>query len=284
MINEYEDIALFDSHTHLNNEDLTEGDVKGLIEAIEASQVEYVMNVGFDLPSSELALNQAEGLSWCYAAVGCHPHDAATMDEEKIKVFEKLAAHEKAKAIGEIGLDFHYDISPRDVQEHWFRRQIQLANRLRMPIVIHSRDADQLCMDILVSEGAFSDERKGWFPKRPSAAGGEEGDARVLLHCFSGSSELAKEYVRLGGTISMAGPVTYKNAKKNVRVVEELPMEYLLVETDAPYLTPVPHRGERNMSPYVIHTAEKVAEIKGLTLKEVADATRENAKRFFNIR
>ena len=270
---------LFDSHAHINNESFDEEEREALIAKIEASKVDYVMDIGFNPESSELAVKHANRLSWCYAAVGCHPHDTKDMDEEKLDRLRELAQEEKVRAIGEIGLDFYYDYSDRDAQRYWFRRQIQLANEQKMPIVIHAREADQEVMDILREEGAFSEERKSWFPQRYDGSG----DARVLLHCFSGSRELGQQYVKLGATISVAGPVTYKNNKKTVAVVEALPIEVLLVETDSPYLTPVPFRGKRNIPPYVEYTAAKVAEIKGLTLEETAARTKENAMRFYGI-
>lgn len=150
---------------------------------------------------------------------------------------------------------------------------------MRMPIVIHSRDADKKTMDILKEEGAFSEERCGWFPARGGA-----GDARVLLHCFSGSRELGREYVKLGATLSIAGPITYKNNRKTVEMAEDIPIEYLLVETDSPYLTPVPFRGRPNKPPYVEHTVRRLALIKGLTYEEAARRTMENAKVFFDIK
>ncbi|MEG0292014.1 MAG: TatD family hydrolase [Anaerovoracaceae bacterium] len=270
---------LFDSHAHLNNEKINNETRELLANGIANSDVSYMMDVGFNLASSKLAVDHSEKYSWCYAAVGCHPHDADQMDDMELMMYKSLAKKSKVKAIGEIGLDFHYDNSSRDAQREWFRKQIRLANELKMPIVIHSRDADQEVLDILKEEQAFSDERKSWFQKRSDGTG----DARVLLHCFSGSAELATQYVKLGGTISIAGPVTYKNNKKTLRVVEEIPLDYLLIETDAPYLTPEPHRGKKNISPFVEFTAKKIAEIKGITFEEVANKTCENAKRFFDI-
>lgn len=270
---------LFDSHAHLNNEDFTEEERQAIAQRIADSPVKYMMDIGFDLESSAMAVKHAEQYNWCYAAVGTHPHDAKEMDEMQLTLLKGLTKKKKVQAIGEIGLDFHYDYSDRDTQRYWFRRQIQLANELKLPIVIHSREADQEVMDILKEEGAFSEERKSWFPKRYDGSG----DARVLLHCFSGSKELGQQYVKLGATISIAGPVTYKNARKTVEVVETLPLEVLLVETDAPYLTPEPFRGKRNVSPYVEYTARKVAEIKGIPFEEVAAQTERNARQFFQI-
>lgn len=334
---------LFDSHTHINNDGYSEEERAQLIAAIEDSEVAYVMDVGFDLPSSERAVSDATLLPWCYAAVGVHPHDTKTMTEEIYEKIRRLAGQPKVQAIGEIGLDFYYNHSDAEDQRYWFRRQIRLANELHMPIVIHAREADQETMDILKEEGAFSEERCGWFPPRPGTGigrkagaqttqkasrageGGQaeacdctiadlgatrteacdciradldamraeacdctenccmEKDARVLLHCFSGSRELAEQYVKLGATISIAGPVTYKNNRKTSEVVSAIPIEYLLVETDAPYLTPEPHRGKKNQSPYVAYTARRVALLKGISYEEAARRTLENAKRFYGI-
>ncbi|MGC2871826.1 TatD family hydrolase [Ihubacter sp. mB4P-1] len=274
---------LFDSHTHINNENYTDEQRQALIEEIAASDVSYVMDVGFDLESSMLAVKHAQANSWCYAAVGFHPHDAKHLDEDILVLIKGLAKKDKVQAIGEIGLDFHYDLSERDVQRYWFRRQIQLANELKMPIVIHSREADQETMDILKEEGAFSRERQSWFPEREGPDGNPLPDSRVLLHCFSGSKELARQYVKLGATLSICGPVTFKNNRKTQEVVREIPIEFLLVETDAPYLTPEPFRGRPNKSPYVEHTARRVAVLKGIPYEDAARITCENAKRFYNI-
>ena len=275
---------LFDSHAHLNNDTYTDEQREALINDIEASDLSYVMDVGFDLESSLRAVKHAARLPWCYAAVGIHPHDAKTMDEDVLTMIKGLTKKEKVQAVGEIGLDFHYNHSEPAVQEYWFRRQIQLANELKMPIVIHSREADQRTLDILKEEGAFSDERCSWFPKRVGPDGNLEKDARVLLHCFSGSRELGQQYVKLGATLSIAGPVTYNNNRKTTEVVEAIPIEYLLVETDSPYLTPVPFRGKKNKPPYVEHTARRVAVIKGMDYETVCKKTLENAKVFFDIK
>lgn len=304
---------LYDSHAHLNNEDFTDEERAEFIantqKAVDEGLLKYVNDVGFELVSSQMAVMHAEKYPWCYAVVGCHPHDAKGMDDTQLAMIKALARKPKVKAIGEIGLDFHYDLSDRDVQRDWFRKQIRLANELKMPIVIHAREADQEVMDILREEGAFSKERQSWFPKRPGPRGAcavranadspapgvceHSGglaresdllpDARVLLHCFSGSAELARQYIKLGATLSVAGPVTYKNNRKTVAVVEEIPVEFLLVETDSPYLAPVPMRGKQNMPPYVEYTARRVAEIKGMEFEELARITCENAERFFGI-
>ncbi|MBQ4504483.1 MAG: TatD family hydrolase [Firmicutes bacterium] len=272
---------LFDSHAHINEERF-EGEKRSeLCEQIRQSKLNYVMDIGFDLESSLQAVKDAAENDFCYAVVGVHPHDAKSMDEAVLAMIRGLAKKPKVQAIGEIGLDFHYDNSPRDEQRYWFRKQIQLAVELQMPIVIHSREADQEVMDILKEEGAFSKARTDAFPPQPDGTP----DARVLLHCFSGSKELGRQYVALGATLSIAGPVTYKNNRKTVEVVEAIDLSKLLIETDSPYLTPEPIRKEHrtNLPLYVEHTARKVAEIKGISFEEVALATTANAKRFFGI-
>jgi TatD DNase family protein len=181
-----------------------------------------------------------------------------------LSLIKALAKKKKVMAIGEIGLDYHYDYSPRDVQKKVFIDQIRLAKSLKLPIIIHDREANDDVMRILKEEEAF--------------------ETGVVLHCFSGSAELARQYVQLGAYISIAGPLTFKNNRKTVEVVEVVPIDRLFVETDSPFLTPVPYRGKRNEPAYVEHVADKIAEIKGLTFKEVANATRENACRFFNIK
>ena len=279
---------LFDSHAHLNNK-MSDKDRAAMVAAIEASDLDFVMDIGFDLASSKLAADHAAKYPWCYAAAGFHPHDAQHMDDMDLLMIKGLAKKNKVMAIGEIGLDFHYDRSPRDLQREAFRKQIRLANELKMPIVIHSREADQEVMDILKEEGAFSEERKSWFPKRPDPTGYANGgdmcdDARVLLHCYSGSAELGRQYVKLGATLSIAGPVTYKNNKKTIAVAEEVPIDFLLVETDSPYLTPEPFRGKKNNPSLMEYTAKKVAEIKGMEYEDVAKITKANAMRFYGIK
>ncbi len=262
---------LFDSHAHLNSERY-EKDLDVIVDAIEKSDLKYVMDIGYDLESSVAAIGHAGKYPWCYAAVGCHPHDAKTMDETTLIMFKGLAKKPKVKAIGEIGLDYYYNHSERDVQQYWFRRQIQLALELSMPIIIHDREANDDVLRILKEEGVFSKDRAE-----------ELGDAKLLMHCYSGSRELAHQYVKLGATISIAGPITYKNARKTVEVVQEIPLEHLLVETDSPYLTPEPFRGRRNQPDFVEYTARKIAEIKGLDYEEVAKKTCENTVKFYGI-
>ncbi|MBO5513721.1 MAG: TatD family hydrolase [Mogibacterium sp.] len=290
---------LFDAHTHLNFQDYTDEERAGLAAEIEASEVGYIVDVADCVASAKQALADAAAYPWCYAAVGIHPDHApyymgicgddaeaaAKADREleaDIDEIRKLAADPKAVCIGEIGLDFHYGKDDHAEQEELFRRQIRLANELKLPIMIHSRDAHKLTMDILKEEGAFSDERKSWFPGRP-CGDGTAPDARVQLHCFSGSYELAEEYVKLGATISLGGPITFKNGKKAAEVAQKIPLEFLLSETDAPYLAPEPFRGRPNESPYIEHVVRRMAMLKGISYGEAADKLTANAMRFFGI-
>ena len=273
---------LFDSHTHLNFEKYTEEERREIASEIEAAEVAFIIDVADCVDTAVQALKDSDDYPWCYAAVGIHPDHASTYTDADIEEIRKLAAHPKAVAIGEIGLDFYYGTDDREEQQELFRKQIRLANELRMPIMIHSRDAHQLTMDILKEEGAFSDERKSWFSPR-LVDGKEVPDARVQMHCFSGSPELALEYVKLGATMSLGGPVTFKNGKKAAEVVRQLPVWYLMSETDAPYMAPEPLRGRPNKSPYIEHIVRRMAILKGLDYEEIAGILTENGKHFFNI-
>lgn len=273
---------LFDAHTHLNFEKYSEEERLEIAAAIEASDVGYIVDVADCVASAKQALADAAAYPWCYAAVGIHPDHVSSYTDADIEEIRRLAADPKAVAIGEIGLDFYYGTDDREEQQVLFRKQIRLANELKMPIMIHSRDAHQLTMDILKEEGAFSDERKSWFPPRMTADGPKP-DARVQMHCFSGSPELALEYAKLGATMSLGGPVTFKNGKKAAEVVRQLPIEYLMSETDAPYMAPEPLRGRPNMSPYIEHIVRRMSILKGLDYEETTRILTENAKHFFGI-
>ena len=255
---------LFDSHAHLDYEKYSDEDRSAVMDRVEASSVAYVVDAGFDIDSSRQAIKNANERPWCYAAVGLHPHEAGTLTGENLNTFRELARAPKVVAFGEIGLDYYRDYSPRDSQREAFRRQLRLALETGLPIIIHDRESGGDTIKILKEEEIFA-------------------RARVLLHCFSGSAEQAIEYIGLGCTISIAGPVTYKNNKKTARVAAEIPLERLLIETDAPYLTPEPLRGRQNEPANVEFVARKVAELRGISYEEVAAATLENAKRFFNI-
>jgi len=277
---------LFDAHTHLNEEDFTDEERAERIREIdEDPQMEGVVDIGCDVPSSVMAARHAAAYPWCFAAVGVHPHAAGTMTGDDLEEIRRLAGLPGVCAIGEIGLDYHYDNAPREAQQAWFRRQIALALELEMPIVIHSREADRQTMDILIEEGAFSEERRERFAPRTVPAGWKAAapSAGVVIHCFSGSAELAAEYVRLGADLGIAGPVTYKNNKKTIRVVEQIPPAFLMAETDAPYLAPEPRRGRPNKSAYVAYTVKKMAAVAGISFEEMASVTAANAKRFYRL-
>lgn len=253
---------LFDTHVHLNAEQYNE-DLQEVIDRARKEGVSNMVVVGFDRPTILKAMELAESYDFIYACVGWHPVDAIDMTDEDLVWIEELSKHPKVVAIGEMGLDYYWDKSPKEIQKEVFRKQIRLAKKVKLPIVIHNRDATADIVEILKEEGA--DEVGG------------------IMHCFSGSPEVAKECVKLNFYISLGGPVTFKNAKKPKEVVAEIPLDKLLIETDCPYLTPHPYRGKRNEPSYVKLVAEQIAEIKGLTLEEVADVTTRNAKKLFAI-
>lgn len=252
-----------DSHAHLDDRRFNQ-DRDKMIKNLKNDGVELAINVGADLKTSNMSVGLANRYENIYAVVGIHPHSATELDDAALDILRDLSKDHKVMAIGEIGLDFHYDNSPRDVQRSAFRAQIELAKELGLPIVIHSREADQETFDIIKE---YKDE-----------------DLDVLLHCYSGSAELAEEFVKLGCYISLAGPITFSNARKPKEVAEVVPLDRLLIETDSPYLTPTPYRGKRNEPKYVRYVAEAIADVRGISVEEVAEATKENTKRFFRIK
>ena len=272
---------LFDSHAHINIETYTDEERLDVIKSIEASDVGYVVDIGFDVPSSEVAAYHARKYPWCFAAVGIHPHDAKDVTEAAIKQIRDMSKYPGVVAIGEIGLDYHYNNSPKDAQRKWFRRQLNLALDFDLPVVIHDRESEGETLQILEEEGAFDKERCAKFEKNPTTG---RPDARVLLHCYSGNADDAMKLIDKGATISIAGPVTYKKNTLLQEVAKRVPLAHMLIETDAPYLSPVPFRGKPNSSPFVIYTAEKIAELRGVSVKEIEVVTCENAKRFYNIK
>ena len=274
---------LFDAHTHLNYEEFSAEERLERAREIEESVVDFIIDVGDSVESSRQAIKDADDYPWCYAAVGIHPDKALVYSDDDIDIIRELAAAPKVQAIGEIGLDFHYGKDSKEEQIELFRKQIRLANDLMMPIMVHTREADALTMEILSDEGAFSEARKEYFPKRPDEEGNLVYDARVQLHCYSGSLELAREYVKLGATFSIGGPLTFKNARKTVEVLEGIPLQFIMSETDAPFLAPEPKRGRPNKTPYIEHVVRRMALVKGIEYEEAARITSDNAKRFFNI-
>lgn len=255
-------MALFDTHTHLDAPQFDEDREEVINRAFEAG-VNKMINVGFNRETIPSTMKLAELYANIYAAVGWHPQDAITMEDGDLDWIASLCAHPKVVAIGEIGLDYYWDTSPKDVQQRVFRQQIGLARELKMPIVIHNRDAHEDVVKILREEKA-------------QEVGG-------VMHSFSGSWETAKMCLDLGFHLSFGGPVTFKNAKQPKEVLAKTPMDRLLIETDAPYLTPHPFRGKRNESAHVKLVAEAAAEIKGLTWEELAEITYANALERFGI-
>jgi TatD DNase family protein len=247
-----------DTHCHLDGERFDSDREEVLKRAKE--NLEFIVNIGYDLESSKRSLALAKENEFVYATVGVHPTDIKGYDEELEKELEKLAQEEKVVAIGEIGLDYHWMTTPKEHQKEIFRKQLELARRLKKPVVIHTREAMADTIEIL--------------KEYPEIVG--------VIHCYPGSVESAKElidrfYLGIGGTL------TFKNAKKSVQVVEEIPLEKIVLETDSPYLAPTPYRGERNEPIYVQEVAKKIAEIKGISEEEVIKITTENAKKLYRI-
>lgn len=255
-------LFLIDTHAHLDGPEF-QADLAATLERARAAGLSHMVTVGADLPSSRAALALAQQHEELFCAIGVHPHDALQVDAACIEEIRAMAADPKVVAIGEIGLDFYRDRSPRDVQEEVFRRFIRLARELELPIIVHDRDAHERVMTILREEKA--DEVGG------------------VLHCFSGNADMAADCIAMGFLISIPGTVTYPSNETLREVVRGVKIEHLLVETDCPYLSPVPHRGKRNEPAHVRLTAAKVAELKGLTLEDVGRITSLNARRLFGI-
>jgi len=252
----------FDSHAHLDDERF-DMDRDELISGLPGRGISYVLNAGADMESSQKSADLAVKYPFIYASVGIHPHDAANASKDYLDRLSALARQPKVMAIGEIGLDYHYDFSPRDVQRKCFREQLELAGQLGLPVIIHDREAHGDTMDILR-------ENRHKF-------------GQGVLHCFSGSWEMAKACIDLGMYISLGGSVTFKNAVKAVETAEKIPIERLLIETDSPYLAPHPFRGRRNDPGLVCHVAGRIGELRGMDPEAVAEATLNNARRLFNI-
>lgn len=260
MINK---LKLFDTHCHLDDKKLV-GDLAGVLQRAEEAGLVGMATIGCDYRSSLFALHLAEKYPQVVAAVGVHPSDADTLDDALYNELAEMASADKARAIGEIGLDYHWDNVPRDVQKQAFIRQIHLAKDLKMPIVIHDREAHGDLFNICRRENA--------------------GEFGGIMHCFSGSWELAKEAMRMGFMISAGGPLTFKNSRQLPEIVKNIPLDYLLLETDSPYLSPEPYRGKTNEPKNVFFVAERVAQIRGVEVEEIAHITTENAQKFYKIK
>lgn len=252
---------LIDTHAHLNVKAFDE-DRDEVIQRARDVGVTRIVNIGFNRETIPESIALAEEHDFIYSTVGWHPQDVSEMKDGDLEWIESLCDHPKVVGIGEIGLDYYWDTSPRDVQQTIFREQIRLARRQKLPIIIHNREAHADVVRILQEEGA-------------SEVGG-------IMHCFSGSWEIAKLCLDMNFYISFGGPITFKNARKPKEVLEKVPLDRLLIETDCPYLTPHPYRGKRNESSYVRYVAEAAAEIKGVELEEIASITTRNALQVFD--
>jgi TatD DNase family protein len=253
---------LIDSHAHLDMPEFDK-DRNEVIQRARDNGIDYILAVGIDIESCRQAVELAEKFERIYATVGIHPHNAKDIDETSYDLLKTFARHDKVCALGEMGLDFFRNHSPRDIQLKRFRELIALARELKLPIVVHDRDAHQETLSILKEEKAFE-------------VGG-------VIHCFSGDYEMAVKCLDMGFYISIPGTVTFRKATSLQEIVKRIPLERILVETDAPFLTPVPFRGKRNEPSYVHHVADKIAKIKGLDFFEVAEATSKNTKALFHI-
>ncbi|HPT82662.1 MAG TPA: TatD family hydrolase [Limnochordia bacterium] len=251
---------MIDSHAHLNDPRF-QSDLPEVVARAQEAGVRHIVNVGYDLASSQLAVELAERFPGLWAVVGLHPHDARLWDDQLRSQLKDLAGHPKVLAIGETGLDYYYDNSPRETQREVFRRQLSLAEELDLPCVIHSREAAQDTLEIMRE-----------YPQ-----------VRCLLHCYSGSLEMADLYLELGCYFSFGGPITFQNANRLRTVAAGIPLERILLETDCPYLTPHPHRGKRNEPAYLGLIAEKLGEIHGVSVEEVARITAANTRQFFRM-
>ena len=254
---------LIDSHAHLEMPEFKK-DLEVVIQRAKESGVEYIFTVGTEKKDWKRALEIANSHPSIYAILGVHPHNAKEIDDQTYPLLKELCRNGKVKAYGEIGLDFFRNLSPRDIQLKRFREQIGLAKELGLPIVVHDREAHQETLEILKSEKA-------------EECGG-------IIHCFSGDYEMAKVCIDMGFYISIPGSITFKNAESFREIVKRLPLESILVETDAPFLTPEPFRGKRNEPGYVRYTAQKVAEIKKISFEMVAEVTTENALRVYRLK
>ena len=251
----------FESHAHYDDEAFNE-DREELLSDLTKNGIDYVIQTAADISSSKEGLNLAKKYDFIYCSIGVHPHEVKELNEDNFNELKILSKEEKVVAIGEIGLDYYYDNSPRDLQKYWFERQIEWAIEENLPIIVHSREASQETFNII---NKINPSKKG------------------VIHCYSGSAEMAEEYIKMVYYIGIGGTVTFKNAKKIVEVVEKIPISSILIETDAPYLSPEPYRGRRNDSTKLKFIAEKIAQIKGLDLDSVANITKENAKKLFEI-
>ena len=253
-------VTFIDTHCHLEMDEFNL-DRDKVIERAKNAGIEFMITIGSDLKGNKGALALSERYDSVYAAVGIHPHDAKDFTDDIYRKLKEWATKEKVVAIGEIGLDYHYDNSPREVQRDVFKKQLLLAKETNLPVVIHSREAKKDTLEIVK----------------------ESGIAKGVYHCFSGDMDMAEKVIAMGFHISIAGPVTFKNAKKLIEIAKSIPDDYLLIETDAPYLAPEPFRGKRNEPLYLVDTARTIAELREISMEDLSRVTTLNAKRLFRI-
>lgn len=250
---------IFDSHAHYDSSQFDE-DREALLNSMQSKGVGTIVNVGATVKSIDEVPQMAEKYPFVYAAVGVHPDEVGDLDEEVFAHMRQQCKREKVVAVGEIGLDYYWDNESHDLQKYWFVRQLDLAREMNLPVIIHSREAAADTLEIM------KEHAKG-LPG--------------VIHCFSGSVEMAQEYVKMGFYIGVGGVVTFKNGRKLKEVVEAIPLTSILLETDCPYLAPVPFRGKRNCSEYISYVAEEIANLKGVSYEEVVRVTEENGKKLF---
>ena len=254
-------MPIFDTHAHYDSGGFN-ADRDEVLSSLPASGVALVVDPGCDVPSSQAAVALAEKYPHVYAAVGIHPGDCAGCTDADFEAIRTLCGHEKVVAVGEIGLDYYWeDNPPKEFQQMVFRRQIELALELDLPVIVHDREAHGDSLAVVLDYPAL----------------------RCVFHCFSGSPEMAQELLKRGWYLGFDGPITYKNAKRAPEVAAVTPLDRIVVETDAPYLTPVPYRGKRNDSRYLPYVIEKLAEWKGVSPEEMTDITLKNGKRLFGL-
>ena len=252
---------IFDTHAHYDSGAFN-ADRFEILDSMQENNVGLIVNPGCDLESSKTAIELAEKYDFVYAAIGWHPEDILDkLTEEAFGEMCALANHPKCVAIGEIGLDYYWDATHKEEQKSLFRRQIELALKLDKPIIVHDREAHGDSMDIIRE-----------YP-----------EIRGVFHCYSGSAEMAQELLKRGWYLGFDGPITYKNARKSIEVLEICPLERMVIETDSPYLTPVPFRGKRNDSSKLGYVIEKIAEVRGMSAEEIERITYENGRRLFGI-
>lgn len=252
---------LFDTHAHLLDERF-DGEREDIINVLPSNGVGAYCEIGYDIKSSINATSLANKFEYVYASVGVHPHDTDSLTEDDLNTIKNLCKEEKVVAIGEIGLDYYYDNSKRENQRFWFDRQLSLAEEIDIPITVHTRDAMADTIDILKCHK----------------------NAEGIIHCYSGSKESAKILLDMGFFISFAGPLTFKNASTALEVAKYVPSDRILIETDSPYLAPVPYRGKRNEPSFVAEVAKRLSEIRGISFEEVSLLTFENAKNVYRIK